>query len=272
MIIFIIFIALLNFCGQDTSKFESAPSKREKQLEVSHLYLQQNPQSNQESSNSTSTDSSEEKKEQEPLTPEQIKALKDKQFKENVGAIVLATLNAVVVGLRIYFLHQEAEERKNTQEQRQRDSNTRREESERKYREEKAKYDRYWSERNSYNYRDPYNSSNYQDSNRNYSQNSKNNSSQQGKSYRNDDSDKKNRSKKDDTSSIKDYYKLLGVSRDATQSEIKKAYIKIAKEKHPDKHNNSEASNEEFKLYNEAYEVLSDPQKRAQYDRFRRAS
>ena len=263
MIIFIIFIALLNFCGQDAAKFESDPSEREKQLEVSHLYLQQDSQSNQDSSNSTSTDVSEEKKEQEPLTPEQLKALKDKQFKENVGAIVLATLQAAVVGLRIYFLHQEAEARK--------DYNTRKEESERKYREEKAKYDR-WSERNSYNYRDPYNSSNYQDSNRNYSQNSKNNSSQQGKSYRNDDSEKQKRSKKDDTSSAKDYYKLLGVSRDATQSEIKKAYIKIAKEKHPDKHNNSEASNEEFKLYNEAYEVLSDPQKRAQYDRFRRAS
>lgn len=64
-----------------------------------------------------------------------------------------------------------------------------------------------------------------------------------------------------------DYYRILGVSRDADESAIKKAYRKLARQYHPDV--NSEAGAEErFKEVNEAYEVLKDPQKRQAYDRF----
>ena len=63
----------------------------------------------------------------------------------------------------------------------------------------------------------------------------------------------------------KDYYKILGVSKDATQEEIKKAYYKLAHEYHPDKKGGDEAK---FKEVNEAYQVLSDKNKRAQYDQF----
>ena len=62
----------------------------------------------------------------------------------------------------------------------------------------------------------------------------------------------------------KDYYKILGVSRDASQDEIKKAYYKLAHEHHPDKG----GEEEKFKEINEAYQVLSNKDKRAQYDRF----
>ncbi|MEM7565147.1 MAG: DnaJ C-terminal domain-containing protein [Pseudomonadota bacterium] len=64
-----------------------------------------------------------------------------------------------------------------------------------------------------------------------------------------------------------DYYQILGVSRDADTSDIKKAYRKLARQYHPDV--NSEASAEEkFKQVNEAYEVLKDSDKRQAYDRF----
>lgn len=64
----------------------------------------------------------------------------------------------------------------------------------------------------------------------------------------------------------KDYYKVMGVSRNVTQEELKKAYRKLAREFHPDV---SKATNAEqrFKEINEAYEVLKDPEKRAAYDR-----
>lgn len=62
-----------------------------------------------------------------------------------------------------------------------------------------------------------------------------------------------------------DYYETLGVSRTATQDEIKKAYRKLAHKHHPDKQGGDE---EQFKKVSEAYEVLSDKQKRAQYDQF----
>lgn len=63
-----------------------------------------------------------------------------------------------------------------------------------------------------------------------------------------------------------DYYKILGVSRDADIKEIKRAYRKLAGEHHPDK--NKSSDDKKFKEINEAYSVLSDPQKRASYDRF----
>lgn len=65
-----------------------------------------------------------------------------------------------------------------------------------------------------------------------------------------------------------DYYKILGVSRDASEAEIKKAYKKLARQWHPDSHteNKVEAENK-FKKISEAYSILSDVDKRAQYDR-----
>ena len=63
----------------------------------------------------------------------------------------------------------------------------------------------------------------------------------------------------------KDYYKILGVEKNATQDEIKKAFRKLAHEHHPDKKGGNEAK---FKEANEAYGVLSDEKKRAQYDQF----
>lgn len=66
---------------------------------------------------------------------------------------------------------------------------------------------------------------------------------------------------------MKDYYKILGVSKNAPPEEIKRAYRKLAHEYHPDK-NSSHADGAKFKEINEAYQVLSNPQKRTQYDQF----
>ncbi len=65
----------------------------------------------------------------------------------------------------------------------------------------------------------------------------------------------------------KDYYKILGVEKSANQKEVKKAFRKLAAKYHPDKNPDNKASEAKFKEINEANEVLSDPQKRAQYDR-----
>jgi curved DNA-binding protein len=64
----------------------------------------------------------------------------------------------------------------------------------------------------------------------------------------------------------KDYYKILGVSRNATPDEIKKAYRKLAMKYHPDRNPGKKEAEDKFKDINEANEVLSDPQKRARYD------
>jgi molecular chaperone DnaJ len=65
-----------------------------------------------------------------------------------------------------------------------------------------------------------------------------------------------------------DFYVILGVSHDAGEGDIKKAYRKLAMECHPDRNNGDKAAEERFKLVTEAYEVLRDPEKRAAYDRY----
>ncbi len=65
-----------------------------------------------------------------------------------------------------------------------------------------------------------------------------------------------------------DYYEILGVSRNATKIEIKKAYRKLAMKYHPDKNPGDKEAEEKFKLINEAYQVLSDDEKRAIYDKY----
>ncbi|HLS70541.1 MAG TPA: molecular chaperone DnaJ [Chitinophagaceae bacterium] len=68
--------------------------------------------------------------------------------------------------------------------------------------------------------------------------------------------------------SKRDYYEILGVSKNATEDEIKKAYRKVALKYHPDRNPDDKEAEEKFKEAAEAYEVLNDPQKRQQYDQF----
>lgn len=67
----------------------------------------------------------------------------------------------------------------------------------------------------------------------------------------------------------KDYYGVLGILKNASEAEIKKAYRKMAMQYHPDRNPGKEKwANEKFKQINEAYGVLGDPQRRRQYDQF----
>ena len=72
--------------------------------------------------------------------------------------------------------------------------------------------------------------------------------------------------------SKRDFYEVLGIKKGASQSEIKKAYRKMAKKYHPDTNAGDEAAAEKFKEVSEAYSVLNDPEKKKLYDQFGHAA
>ena len=67
---------------------------------------------------------------------------------------------------------------------------------------------------------------------------------------------------------FKDYFKILGISRNATEKEIKNAFRKLARQFHPDLHPHDEKAESEFKEINEAYEILSDQEKKKSYEEY----
>ena len=70
----------------------------------------------------------------------------------------------------------------------------------------------------------------------------------------------------------RDYYELLGVAKNASADEVKKAYRKLAMQHHPDRNPGDKSAEQKFKDLSEAYDVLKDDQKRAAYDRFGHAA
>ena len=70
----------------------------------------------------------------------------------------------------------------------------------------------------------------------------------------------------------RDYYEVLGVEKGSSDEEIRKSYRKLAVKYHPDKNPGDKAAEEKFKELGEAYEVLSEPQKRAAYDQYGHAA
>src|SRR5260370_5314795 len=70
----------------------------------------------------------------------------------------------------------------------------------------------------------------------------------------------------------RDYYEVLSVGRGASEDELKKSYRRLAIQHHPDRNPGDKQAEEKFKELNEAYQVLSDPERRAQYDRFGHAA
>jgi len=72
--------------------------------------------------------------------------------------------------------------------------------------------------------------------------------------------------------SKRDYYEILGISKDASEQEIKSAFRKLAKKYHPDLNPDDKEAEAKFKEVNEAYEVLSDPERKAKYDQFGHAA
>ena len=70
----------------------------------------------------------------------------------------------------------------------------------------------------------------------------------------------------------KDFYETLGIARSASEDEIKKAYRKLAMKYHPDRNPNNKEAEEKFKEIQKAYDILSDPQKKAAYDQYGHAA